>query len=185
MGTRSAIAIVKDGKMKASYNHYDGYPTGVGADLQRELQGVSWDEIKAKASTLVWVDSAETPTPEHVAAVAAAGFKPDPTVGKGGDYYSLLREQHGSLMGRLKVGVATDESTFPTDSLFCEYAYLFDLDKEVVEILKGLNKNRSKEHRLCVSEEGADYKGCARWWKGSLEEFLALDMAALENGSAS
>jgi hypothetical protein len=181
MGTRSAIAIVKDGKMKASYNHHDGYPTGVGRDLQRELADVSWDEIKAKAAALVWVDSEAKPTAEHVAAAKAAGLTPDETVGTGGTYYNLLRQQHGSLTKRLAAGIATDESDFPRDSLLCEWVYLFNLDTEEVEALRGFNKNRAREHRLCVAPPGVDYKGCARLWRGSLPDFLALDMEVLEN----
>lgn len=190
MGTRSAIAIVIDGTVKASYNHYDGYPTGVGAGLQKELAGVDLWSMSENARKIDWVNAQDEVLERDALRAQAAGYDFDPSVGNRGDYYSLLRNDHGSLMNRINLGLATDESEFPKDSLFCEWCYLFNFDTEEVEVLEGFNKDEAKQHPLFAfkredwqpSYEGEklEYWACSPKWKGTLAEFKALDMKSIE-----
>lgn len=190
MGTRSAIAIVIDGNVKASCNHFDGYPTGVGADLQKELQGVDLWDMAGSVREMDWVNASDEVIERDALRAQKVGYDFDPSVGNRGGYYSLLRNDHGSLVKRIGLGLATDESEFPKDSLFCEWCYLFNFDTKEVEILEGFNSDEAKQHPLFAFKredwepsypgEKIEYWAVSPKWKGSLEEFLALDMSTLE-----
>ena len=185
MGTRGIIGVVQDGVMKGSYNQYDMYPTGVGRDLQKELDGVGFEEISRRARKMRWVNEDATPT----AAERKKYAEYFENVSTGKDWYSLLRDQQGSLMKRLRAGIATDGTEFAKDSLFCEWGYIFDCDTEKVVILKGFNVDARDQYEHCVKDMtdwAAEYVGekpycgCRQLWTGTLDEFWALDMETLE-----
>lgn len=155
MSTRSITGFIHNNQIFGSYNHLDGYPTGVGIRLQKEVKDLSWDQIRNGFKILKWVDPEE--------------------------HYHRLRGDQGSLARRLARGEATDDRDFVKDSLFCEYAYLFNLDEATVEILEGFNKSEESQHHLCVTEpDGQGYYGCSVLWVGTLEEFRQLNMGGLE-----
>jgi hypothetical protein len=47
-----------------------------------------------------------------------------------------------NLINDDKVTKVQDSLDFVAESLFCEYAYVLDLDKQVLEIYKGFNKRK-------------------------------------------
>lgn len=187
MGTRSLIGIVHNNTYKGSYNHFDGYPTGVGKNLQEELAAYKtgpdafWAAFRTMAAAMRWVQANDQPTEAE-----REQFKEThQQVSNGLDWYSYLRDHHGSLLKRLNTGIAIDDSTFIKDSLFCEWAYIFDADNEQVLILEGFNKNPGKQWRYAKTSPDGDYYGCSVAWQGTLPEFLSLDMDDMETGSAS
>jgi hypothetical protein len=143
---------------------------------------------------MTYVEADEKPTPEQ--AKTHAMFL-NIRVSSGDDWYAQLREQQGSLMKRLNAGIATEETAFIKDSLFCEWGYIFDFDDRKVIILRGFNNHEDKqwEHaRLSPSQlkakkdklknypvgERQVYYGCSALWTGTMTEFLAVDMADIE-----
>jgi hypothetical protein len=51
----------------------------------------------------------------------------------------LLRETQGSFKLTLESGVILDGNSFASDSLFCEWGYVVDLDNNVFEVYQGFN----------------------------------------------
>lgn len=49
-----------------------------------------------------------------------------------------------------------DAYSFATESLFCEWAYVIDMDKKVLEIYKGFNKSPAKG-RFAKMEVSGEY----------------------------
>lgn len=60
------------------------------------------------------------------------------------DWYCLLHKSQGDLSYYQKgLKYMLDSKNFLTDSLFCEWAYIINLDTNQLEIYKGLNKSGS------------------------------------------
>lgn len=195
MGTRGLIGFILNGDLNGSYCQYDMYPSGVGRALQLELAGTDiltesiFAELRPMAARMQTVKASDTPTEEQKKALRHL----HENVSTGNDFYAYLRKNHGTLLGVLKTGIMTNDSDFIQDSLFCEWAYIFDFDKETVHILKGFNQHRSAEWKHARAPEEMirqqlerreePYYGCSLFWTGTMGEFLALDMKALEESA--
>lgn len=204
MGTRGVIGTLYKEVLHASYQQYDTYPTSTGKDLQKEMQenleaigeNADPEDIFAYLAQLVegmtYVNASEKPTKEQASTYAE--FL-NSKVSTGDDWYSQLREQQGSLMKRLRAGIATEDTTFVKDSLFCEWGYVFDLDAKKVLILRGFNTREDAqwEHaRLSPAQikgqkekakrhtDGSVYYGVSVLWTGTMDEFLKAEMKDIE-----
>lgn len=204
MGTRGVVGTLKDGVLHASYQQFDTYPSSTGVDLQTEMQetldsigentdpGDLFPFMAQLVDKMTYVEADKKPTPEQLAEYRHSH---DPSVSTGDDWYALLRKHQGSLMKRLNAGIATEDTAFVKDSLFCEWGYVFDFDAQKVLVLRGFNTREDKqwEHaRLSPAQvkvqkdkakrhtDGSAYYGVSVLWTGTMEEFLKVDMTALE-----
>ena len=165
MGTRGAWGFVHEGREYLTYNHFDSYPDGLGGDLLRWAAGVtSWDSVRNDVTLLRLVDSQDTPTPDELTSYAASL---DSRVSSGDDWYALLRGNQGDPAATLAAGVMIEGNTFPVDSLFCEWAYVFDLDAGTFEVYQGFQTSLPTEGRWAgrpTTEEDAEaYEAHVAW----------------------
>ena len=135
MGTRGAYGFRKDGKLKVTYNHFDSYPDWLGASIAEFIKSTSYDEIVEIYDRLVMVDEMSKPTAEQIE--ACKGYT-NLHVGNANseDWYCLLRESQGDLSaykGDDALIYMIDNASFLDDTLFCEYAYIIDLDDGTLE----------------------------------------------------
>lgn len=141
MGTRGAFGFVIKGEEKIGYNQYDSYPEGRGVDVLKFLRAADLEVVRNLAERLEVIDDNTPPTPEQVKALApwtnlsVSGQSTD-------DWYCLTHRSHGDLGEILACGYIDDGRWFPLDSLFCEWAYVVDLDAGVLEVYKGFQEAR-------------------------------------------
>lgn len=163
MGTRGAMGVRIDGVDKIAYNHFDSYPSGLGdsilADVNELMRDPGLDGMRRLARDLRVVDESTEAT-----AAEQARFSRFMDSGVGSkspaDWYVLLRELQGEFKDTLQAGVMIDGHTFLTDSLFCEWAYIVNLDESTFEVYRGFQKNTHKLGRYCdmpVAERNSDY----------------------------
>jgi len=151
MGTRGAFGVITGEVEKIGYNQFDSYSDGKGIDNLRWLrQAVAdgrLDEIRQSAIDCKLVSNAVKPTPADVKHLAGAT---DLSVSKQStdDWYCLTRDTHGFIEKMLDCGYIEDHSTFPLDSLFCEWAYIVDFDTGVFEVYKGFQDEAHTEGRF-------------------------------------
>lgn len=186
MGTRGLNGVVIDGAIKAAYNQFDTYPSGLGvvmlADAQK-LAALEEDELRRVIQAwreVELVSEGDEPTAEQIAKLLERGFEAQ-QVSTGQDWYSWLRDAQGSLDAYLKAGFMLDSKSFGYDSLFCEWGYLIDLDQRTLEVYEGFQKQAHSEGRW--SDRGAEQdngyypiKLVAKWTFGELPDeatFLA------------
>lgn len=117
MGTRHLVCIYHAGRfIVAQYGHYDGYPEGVGAG----------------ATILKFLA-----TPGNIARLRAGipFIKVEHEEGSldGAEVLSTVAGA-GERSAEVEVGFDLE---FASDSLFCEWAYVVDLDGEVLEVYQG------------------------------------------------
>ena len=163
MGTRGVIGFFKDSKGKITYNHFDSYPDGVGVDILEEIKGFSVEEIKEGFDNINLVDDDKQPTEKEIKDFSVYS---NSSVGSQGmnnteikTYYQLLRNVQGTLKPYIKkeVNLMIDSESFLKDSLFCEWGYIINLDKEVLEVWEGF-KETPQENRYKI-DKGLNHEG--------------------------
>ena len=146
MSTRGAYGFIKNGEMKITYNHYDSYLSGLGFDIMKFIAETTNEELNKIFDNLIMVRENEVPTQEQI---KECEKYLNLNVGnqKIEDWYCLLRNAHGNL-NELKKGLRymIDNKEFMGDSLFCEFAYILNLDNNCLEIYKGFNKDKETKN---------------------------------------
>jgi hypothetical protein len=162
MGTRGSYGFIANGVLKMTYNHWDSYPTGLGKDIAEQLttllkDGMDQQKLIAAGAAVRVVDPDSKPSLLDVAAL-----KEYANVGVGyqnmDDWYCLLRETQGKLNVLLvDTKVMIDGITFPSDSLFCEWAYVADFDNMKLEVYKGFQEKAHKSGRFWSEQSVRGY----------------------------
>lgn len=162
MGTRGAWGVRKGGTDYIWYNHFDSYAEGLGEDIVTYLNNTKLDELKAACESITMLNTNEKPTPEQIARCIKVGTI-DLRVGSQSenDWYCLLRKAQGDVGKTLELGYCPDDKDFLADSLFCEYAYIINLDDGIFEIYRGFNKDPGAAGRYAckVDKPQAEYTG--------------------------
>lgn len=148
MGTRGFYGLVIDETAKITYNHFDSYPSALGADILKQVRDLAGnlDAFRESARRLTLVDESVVPTTEEMARLLDH-WDSSVSTGEPTEWYSLLRKLQGDLAGTLEAGVMIDSEGFPLDSLFCEWGYLVDLDKGTFEVYRGFQKSSPTKGR--------------------------------------
>jgi hypothetical protein len=191
MGTRGAFGVIIGEKEKIGYNQFDSYPSGKGIENLRWLREAKLGDVRRAAAVCNLVDDSTPPTPadvewlKSVTDLAVSNQSTD-------DWYCLTRETHGDIEAMLSCGYIHDFHEFPLESLFCEWAYIVDLDANVFEVYEGFQQKKHREGRFAdraKKPRGWEpaYQGDVFWYPVKLiasyplddlpsdEEFLALE----------
>lgn len=160
MGTRGLMGVVAGGAVKATYNHFDSYPGGLGIDLVKQIEDMltrhGIKKMKKWALALKMVDNETPPTAKQINTLEGfanlqVGSQTDE------DWYCLLRELQGNLTDTLVVGYMIDGSNFAKDSLFCEWGYLVNLDDQILEVYRGFQKSPHEKGRFAELETDGEF----------------------------
>lgn len=149
MGTRHLTLVQLGGTYKvAQYGQWDGYPEGQGQRVVNFLQTIKTKkalaEFTKKVAALVEISPAELE-----ARWASVGADGSGLVGmEVADAFKakwphFSRDCGAEILNLVASGKAKEvslDADFAKDSLFCEWAYLIDLDAGTFEVFKGFNK---------------------------------------------
>jgi hypothetical protein len=150
MGTRNLTIVINERKtVVAQYGQWDGYPEGQGATVLEFLKAVDLAKFKEKLKQVRFID--KTKEKEIKAFCESIGSKDGWMNGEQAklyhEKYPLLTRDNGAdilnLLYNFPDGETAwihNERAFAADSLFCEWAYVIDLDKEVLEVYEGFNQ---------------------------------------------
>ena len=151
MGTRHLVGFTHNGVTKANYGQYDGYPSGVGSDVLTFAQSLPkrYGEDKVaiinglgtEVDALIVVPESGTPTDAERAKLAEFT---DARVSSGDDWYAVLRNCQGDLEAILRSGYILDSFNFGFDGIFCEWAYIIDLDTFRLDVYEGSKNSRGE-----------------------------------------
>lgn len=146
MGTRGAYGYIKDGKPKVTYNHFDSYPTGLGEGILAYCKKFSPNAMRDHCDGITLVTEQTEPTKTQQRRLEKWTSL---SVGKQSttDWYCLLRECQGDLVAHVAAGFMIDSYNFLKDSLFCEWAYLINLDSGELEVYEGFNEAKPRSVR--------------------------------------
>jgi hypothetical protein len=150
MGTRNLTCVVMGGEFKvAQYGQWDGYPSGQGVTALQFLHDLvdnhrlekfkqiikhNVTEISEDTHNGYWVEAGADPSLGWVSMDISDRFKnkhPELSRDTGAKILDYILENKG---GEIKLS-----TEFAADSLFCEWCYVIDLDKDNFEVYKGFN----------------------------------------------
>ena len=152
MSTRGAYGFIIDGVEKITYNHCDSYPECLGDNFIEWLKTKTIEELKDIAKKIELVNERVATTKEMVDyvqefeacnnVVISATSVSNQTLE---DVYCLLRETQGNF-SLLDKGFKymIDRKDFLYSSLFCEYAYIANLDTGIFEYYEGFSEESGK-----------------------------------------
>lgn len=150
MGTRNVIIVKTKGKTKiAQYGQWDGYPTGQGQDIADFLKTANLKLFRKQVQAL------EAYTTREANEIWRKGGMDDDSglieQGKaqvvGMQYPELNRDTGAKILGLVhegKVKKVQLSEDFKNDSVWCEYWYEIDLDKETI-VMNGSKPYTFKE----------------------------------------
>ena len=149
MSTRGCFGVRVDEVDHLMYNHSDSYLGWLGVELVRQIRTADLKEWKRKARELKGIDDeGAAPTPEEIERLHEIVWPADH--GIGGKRYELYRPMQGNLGMMLNTGFYLRANEFMRDSLFCEWAYVVNLDTQKLEIYRGGQHKRHKQGRYAT-----------------------------------
>lgn len=167
MGTRNLTAVFSDGEYKvAQYGQWDGYPEGQGRKALEFIKSVNLDKFRNILKEVVFMDD------KKVEAIGENWKLTHPQLSRdtGADILKLVINGKTELINKI---------SFAGDSLFCEYAYVIDLDKCTFEIFKGFNKNKILKGRFKSNDKSLehtdDYEPIKLWKKYKLSNLPTVN----------
>jgi len=184
MSTRGLYGFRKNGIDKTTYNHSDSYPEWLGDQISKFCCAVTPDRLSAFFDRIIMVDEDASPTREQQDYCIAAGWY-NAYVGEKSPahWYNLLRELQGN-MAELDKAVRFDKdfymidsSSFILDSLFCEYAYIVNLDTGMLEFWEGYQKSSQEGNRYGETPDDGGYYPCRLALEIPLTDTAALAAA--------
>lgn len=158
MGTRNLTIVHKNGEYKvAQYGQWDGYPEGLGATLLKFLQSVNMDAFRNAIDNISFYTQEDLKEIDKRIADMRE-ILPNYTWQK--DYSHLSRDCGGDILNQIVFKGVTkvkNDIEFAADSLFCEWAYVVDLDTNKFEVYKGFNEEKlNSDERFYYLEEKSE-----------------------------
>lgn len=182
MGTRNLTAVYVDGVYKiAQYGQWDGYPEGEGMTCLNFAKKVLTNKIgreafAEKVRACSWITDEEVA--RRNALIRSGQVKnwqqvwPELSRDTCSDILELVAESENGLM-------LQNDIEFAADSLFCEWAWVIDLDAGTFEGYRGFNQSRelTEEDRFYFLREKEEngYMAITLAAKWSLDELPEKD----------
>lgn len=187
MGTRHLIAVAVDGEYKiAQCGQWDGYPEGQGVDVLKFLsESKNIELLREKLKRVRFLDfggqdkdfieAYEKNSPIYVG-------DPDPRTEEQRHWFDTYIDR--GLGAKILNSVAYSEDDeillknsigFAGDSLFCEYAYVIDLDANTLEVYNGFNENEITEGRFVSGDPTFDIDASSKYEPVTLIKVYSLD----------
>ena len=186
MGTRNLTMVISNGETKvAQYGQWDGYPEGQGATALNFLINNDMVEFKHKLNSVKFInESKQKEIDKFVKSIGSDnGWMTGEQANQYRDKYPLLSRDNGAdilemiMESTEDVNWVTDSSEFAGDSLFCEWAYVIDLDKNTFEVYQGFNETPlTIEDRFYYLTPEADKENQRRKDYGSDSKYYPIRM---------
>lgn len=170
MGTRNLTVVVVDGETKvAQYGQWDGYPSGAGVKILAALKRAKeedFDDFREKVRSTSFISNEEIERRWKEAGADGSGFVTmDVSKAMAEKYPQLQRDMGYGIIDHLIDSAPGQELSnnikFAADSLFCEFAYVVDLDANTFEVYRGFNQqplDANERFASFFTQEGQEHR---------------------------
>lgn len=155
MSTRGLLGLRKGGHDKAVYNHSDSYPEYLGREFLNFIKEIGIEKLDAFYDQIQELDETAELTEEQR----------EQLYPEGGTLEAWKNAIDSNQMVRIENYI-----DFIKNSLFCEYAYILDLDSKKLEYYVGWQKKSVKSSRYKTSPADFGYVECRLVQKFTLNE---------------
>jgi hypothetical protein len=144
--------VISDGKTKvAQYCQWDGYPTGQGQDILKFFRNNDLLKFKSALDKCVFISDDDVKEKLLEFGVSDGWMNMEQAKKFKAKYPQLSRDMGAEVLAHIYNAetvsvVLTDNTNFAGDSLFCEWAYVLDLDANKLEVYKGFNQTPLSEN---------------------------------------
>jgi hypothetical protein len=154
MGTRGLTMVISEAKTKvAQYGQWDHYPEGQGLVVLEFLKKTDLKKFKEKLNKVRFTTKkVEEEMQNFLESIGSKdGWVTSEQSSQFDAKWPYVSRDHGADILNLimqndeKIMWLTDSTNFAGDSLFCEWAYVIDLDKRRLEVYRGFNKSPIKK----------------------------------------
>lgn len=163
MGTRNLICVVKDNEYKvAQYSQWDGYPEGQGLTVLNFLRENDMDKFRQQVDKCTFIEDDDffDNAYAELGIDTKSGYISMEDANKFASVYpQLSRDMGGNILDFVlnnDDALLKNSVDFANDSLFCEWAYVVDLDKNTFEVYEGFNKTPLSEDERFYSSNVDD-----------------------------
>lgn len=183
MGTRNLTCVVVDEKMKVSqYCQWDGYPEGQGSKIYNIMRKIvtsgKLPQFKEAVRNLKEITAEEVQALWKQVGADDTGWIDMDTSKKFKEKWPHLSRDCGADVLQLiyegKVKEVKLDLEFMADSLFCEWAYVVDLDNEFLEVYTGFQTQPHKQGRFADMELEKPGGGGTQYYPIALIKVLSL-----------
>lgn len=165
MGTRHLIAVQYTNEYKvAQYGQWDGYPSGQGVDVLNFLTPENIEKLKLSLSRCRFLDNDldKEFIEDYDKRCAKWSNDPDNRTESQKNWFNnfVSRDLGAEVLTNIinypdKI-ILKNSIAFAQDSLFCEYCYVVDLDKNTFEVYEGFNKEVINDERFESPEQSEE-----------------------------
>lgn len=184
MGTRHLTIVQLNNEIKvAQYGQWDGYPGGQGRTVKEFIQGAKMDVFRERLKSCYFLTDEkikelyekEGITGEFMNMEQAERFKskhPQLDRDMGAEVLNYIYASEGDIPLQNNI-------SFAGDSLFCEWAWLVNMDTNELEVYHGFNKTTLGENErfrnAVKAKSSPEYEPIALLHKWKFEEIPADD----------
>lgn len=169
MSTRGYYGFIKNGVEKGTYNHSDSYPEWLGFHILQTLERLPISDLNCLFDSIEVVEENDAPTKKQVANLLLGEIIESEELAN--NWYAQLRSIQGAPTMWEKFIKAkktypsllfymTNGYPFIKDSLFCEYAYIINLDTRELEFYKGFQHEPQSGNRYGETANDNGYYPC-------------------------
>ncbi len=163
MGTRGCWGFYRQGRSanKLTYNHMDSYPEFLGENVVNFIKDTPVSLLNQIFDKIILVDNETRPSDKEIMECSKYS-NTDVSTGSLHDWYCLLREAQGEPnLYKEDLRYMIDNGEFIKDSLFCEWAYVINLDTNELEIYQGFRKKpNTRDNRYRIIKPSNGYYAC-------------------------
>lgn len=151
MGTRGLFGFLCDNRLKMMYNHFDSYPSHLGVEAIRAIQRINLQLAKTRINNIRLIthdyELNQDDINKHKKFANTNVSTHDLT-----EPYCLLRKLQGNFLAYLngEADLMIDSLDFARDSLFCEWAWIINLDDKILEVYRGFQHNKHNCGRFAM-----------------------------------
>ena len=148
MGTRNLVVALLDGKYKiAQYGQWDGYLNGQGKTVIDFIKSMKFSKFKKALSECSFLSDDEIKSRWEECGATGQFVSLDVSQKFATKYPELSRDTGAEVLTLVQdrgVRKLANSIDFANDAMFCEYAYVIDMDAKKLEIYAGRYEQNDK-----------------------------------------